>query len=448
MTNPYISLVDVLLVPLYFILLYGIMVYIKKKNPGNLLIQKYLLKGFVFKVMCALFYGLLITYYYGYGDSLSYFRDALFYKQLIANGTESVDFFFTSYKYTHATYNMIAGGSEGGFLVEKIALLFSYFSFSRYLVVTLIFATIAFSGMFKMLSTFAEIMPTWHKRLAIIVLFFPSINVYGSGVLKDTLCIASMGWLLYTSNQVFVKRKFSIKNIVILALSFTIVFVVKIYILAAFVFPYVIYLIMRLVKRIPNRFFRRVVLPSLLGIMLIVYISFSEFINNTLGSYSIENITETVKEQQQSYLNAEDAESGSVFDLGPMEPTISGFIKKMPAGVTAALYRPFVWESRKLIMLFSALESLCILLFTLYVIKKAGIITFCKTILNDPFVFLCLSFSLVFAALVGLSTFNFGTLARYRIPALPFYLAGLLAIWYHATIAKKKKLHENIVLSH
>ena len=444
MYDQYISWIDLLLVPLYFIVLYGIMVYIKRRNPDNILIQKYLLKGFVFKVFCALFYGLLIYYYYGYGDSLSYFRDALFYKQLIANGNESLNFFFVGYNYTHTTYDMIAGGSEGGFLVEKISLVFSYFCFSRYLVVTLIFAAVAYAGMFKMLETFAEIMPQWHRRLAIIVLFFPSVNVYGSGVLKDTLCIASMGWLLYMSNQVFVKKHFSPKNIIILILSFSIIFVVKIYILAAFVLPYIIYLMMKLVKKIPNRFFRRVVLPTLLGTLVIVYLGFSDFIDNTLGSYSIENIVETVKEQQQSYLNAEDAESGSVFDLGPTEPTISGFIKKMPAGVTATLYRPFLWESKKLIMLFSALESLCILLFTVYVIKKCGILPFFRVILNDPFVFLCLSFSLVFAALVGLSTFNFGTLARYRIPAIPFYLTGLLAILYNNMLIRKKMPRENI----
>ena len=34
-------------------------------------------------------------------------------------------------------------------------------------------------------------------------------------------------------------------------------------------------------------------------------------------------------------------------------------------------------------------------------------------------------FSLIFAISVGISSGNFGTLVRYKIPLMPFYLAGL-----------------------
>jgi hypothetical protein len=34
-------------------------------------------------------------------------------------------------------------------------------------------------------------------------------------------------------------------------------------------------------------------------------------------------------------------------------------------------------------------------------------------------------FSLIFAASVGITSANFGTLVRYKIPLIPFYLSGL-----------------------
>jgi len=443
MYQGYVDWIDLLLVPVYFLFLYGLMFRIRKKNPKNLLIQKYFLKGFTFKIICALFYACLIYFYYGLGDSINYFKDVLSFRQLLANDTETFQVLFTDFHYPRDVYGFIGAGNEGGWIVEKLALLLSYLSFSRFLVTTMLFATIAYSGMFKMLEVFVELMPEWHKRLAFIVLFFPSVSIYGSGILKDTLCIASMGWLMYASNQVFVKKHFTFKNIFILVICFVIIYVVKIYIIAAFIVPYILYLLLRLVKRIHSVFIRRVVLPILVGLMALAYIPLAEKIDDSLGRYAMEKLFSTVKEQQTSYLNAEDAESGSTFDIGPMEPTLSDFIKKMPAGITAALFRPFVWESRKFIMLFSALESLIILLFTLYVFWKAGIITFIKQLFENPFVFLCISYSLIFASLVGVTTLNFGTLARYRIPIIPFYLTGLLSILYYVKVIKVKKQHEN-----
>lgn len=446
MYQGYIDWIDLLLVPIYFVLLYGIMLRIKKKNPNNLLIQKYLLRGFKFKIACALFYAMLIYFYYGIGDSINYFKDVLNIQQLIANGNESLKILFKDVYYPREVHGFTGGGNEGGWLVEKVTLLLSYLGFSRFLVTTMLFAALAYSGMFKMLEVFVEMMPEWHKRIAFIVLFFPSVNIYGSGILKDTLCIASMGWMIYASHQLFVKKHFTLKNIFIMALSFTIIYVVKIYILAAFVVPYILFLLLRLVKKINSTLIRRVILPILVGMLVLVYIRFADKIDNSLGIYAVERLFDTVKEQQTSYLKSEESESesGSTFDIGPMEPTLSGFFKKMPAGITATFYRPFIWESSKFIMLFSALESLIILLFTLYVIWSAGFIGFFKQIFKNPFVFLCISYSLIFAAVVGITTLNFGTLARYRIPVIPFYLTGLLAILYYVKVVRVKKQHESI----
>ncbi len=425
-----IDWIDIFLVPAYFFMFLLVLLYIKKKNPQNILIQKYLIKGFVFKVLCAVFYAMLINFYYGFGDSMTYFKDAIFIKHQISIGAANFSVLLDDYKTVTETHNILAGGGPQGLFVEKVALVLSYVSFSRFLVTTLFFAAIAYSGMFKMLQTFNDIMPGWHKRLAMIVLFFPSLSVFGSGVLKDTLCMASLGWLIYCSHQLFVKKQFRLKYVFILLLCATIISVVKVYILAAFIVPYILYLLILLVKRIPNHFIRRIVLPFLLLIVTGFYIYYSKEIDDSLGYYAVDKLFENVKEQSNSYLTSEDAESGAIFDLGTFEPTISGFIAKMPAGIAASIFRPFIWEAKKFIIIFSALESLFLLWLTLYVLYKTGIRRFFGNIFNNPFTFLCITYALLFAALIGLSTYNFGTLARYRIPLIPFYAVGLLNILY------------------
>lgn len=91
-------------------------------------------------------------------------------------------------------------------------------------------------------------------------------------------------------------------------------------------------------------------------------------------------------------------------------------------------------------MLLSALESLFILLFTLFVLIKAGPGAFVKQIIFNPIVFLCMGYSIIFASLVGITSLNFGTLARYRVPVIPFYLMGLVLILYNT----RNKVNKNM----
>jgi hypothetical protein len=113
-----------------------------------------------------------------------------------------------------------------------------------------------------------------------------------------------------------------------------------------------------------------------------------------------------------------------------MDPSLGGIVKKIPIGIATTLYRPFLWESQNLLVLVSALESFMIMAFTILVIFKAGVAASLRAVLTNAFVFLCIFFSFLFAAFVGISTLNFGTLTRYRIPILPFYMVGLLYILY------------------
>ena len=81
-------------------------------------------------------------------------------------------------------------------------------------------------------------------------------------------------------------------------------------------------------------------------------------------------------------------------------------------------------------MMVSGLENLFILLFTLYVHYKVKIIGIFKYFNKNSLLTFSLIFSLFFAFAVGISTSNFGSLVRYRIPLLPFYVSSLIIIRY------------------
>ena len=47
-------------------------------------------------------------------------------------------------------------------------------------------------------------------------------------------------------------------------------------------------------------------------------------------------------------------------------------------------------------------------------------------------------FSLFLAFAIGISTSNFGSLVRYKIPVMPFYIASLFIINYYDSLRDKK----------
>jgi hypothetical protein len=63
---------------------------------------------------------------------------------------------------------------------------------------------------------------------------------------------------------------------------------------------------------------------------------------------------------------------------------------------------------------------------------------FFSAISKEPTVLYCLLFSVLFALFVGATTGNFGSLVRYKIPCMPFYVVGMFIIEYQGKKIKGK----------
>lgn len=446
MEDPTISGFDYFLLPVYCLLLTFIFIQIKKRYPHNILVQKYFIKGFIVKLLGGIFFAFLVYYYYGYGDTLSYFRDSLQLRDLLSNNKISFTQIFTEdYQYFHDRFDMLGSVTESGFLVTKIGFLLTYISFSRFIIATVLMASLCYFGMFRLFQAFVLIAPGRHRLISIFVLFFPTVVIYGSGLFKDPICISALGWLFYATYKMISEKKITLLNVAIVIISALFIIEIKIYILAAYIIPYFIFLIITLVKKIKSALFRAITFPLLILIVVLTYNTFADSIDDVMGSFAVEKLSDNIKGLQNSYDNMTADDAGSNFTIGDFEPTLSGVITKMPVGIVATLYRPFIWEVRKPIILLPALESLLMLLYTIFAFYKAGFLRFFKLLITDATVFLCIFYSLIFAGLVGLSTLNFGTLSRYRIPVIPFFLFGLMLIIQKAMEHKKlQKEHQDI----
>lgn len=429
----YLTIWDLILTPVYLIILSELAKrYRDKHYPTGHPLRPYYLKGLYVKFAGAVFIALVFQYYYGGGDTFNYFTHA---QQINATMSDSFGVWLKVltrssveanpeiYPYASQIYWY---NDPSSYAVCSIAAVFGLLNGTSYLPIALLFAYFSYTGIWAMYRTFTNIYPQFYKELAIAFLFIPSTFVWGSAIFKDTVCMFGLGWLTYTTFRIFINKDFSIKNIFLLALSFYIIAMIKLYILLAFIPALSLWLLMTYAKQIKSPGVRWLVNMLFIGMSIGGFMVLSQRFAEEMGSYSLEKVAKTAATTRDWIGYVSDVQEGSGYDLGEFDPSIVGMLSKFPQAVVVTFFRPFPWEARKVIVALSALEALAFLYLTTRVIltrRKA-----LKKLLKDPNIIFFLIFSVIFAFAVGISSYNFGALSRYKIPCLPFYAAMIVIL--------------------
>lgn len=436
----YLTSWDFLLTPVYLLILVQIAKRQRdKRYPKGHLLRQYYLNGLYVKFAGAIFIALVYQYYYGGGDTFNYFTHAkvvnsalsdsfstwlkLIMRQPVEDNPELYQYRVKLEWYT----------DPSSYTVVTIAALFGLFTGTTYIPTALLFAYFSFTGIWAMYRTFVNLYPMLHKELALAFLFIPSTFVWGSAIFKDTVCMFGLGWLVYTTFRIFINKDFSFKNILLLLLSFYLIYKTKLYILMAFMPALAVWLLTTYSSRVRIAGLRFVLKLAFIAGAAVGFLFFTRIFADELQKYSLENIAGTAA-ATRDWLTRSSGDEGSSYDLGTFDPTIFGMLKKFPQAVVVTLFRPFPWEARKVIVMLTALEALAFVYFTVKAFAKGGLVASIKLIVKDPNILFFLVFSLVFAFAVGISSYNFGALSRYKIPCLPFYAAFLIVLWKYNEI--------------
>lgn len=426
---------DLILFPI-FIFLSSLFFRRLRNTYDDPILRKYHRQGFWIK-MLGCFAFTIFSVYLSPGDSIGlYQKEGNNIYHLILNDSHHFNFIFNKGKEFDETllkdpWNSGYFKSEANFMITRIVVILSFVTFGRYAAINVIFACIAFSGLWKLFLFFYEQYPHMHKKFAIGILYFPTLVFWSSGILKDTLCIASIGWVTYSVYEMLYRKKSFIKNIIILFAFGYLLTIIKVYILISYLPFFVLFIILKNIQGIKNRLLKYMLAPALiLGSMYGFTLALNSY-DQELGAYAVKDITKSIQHLNGAFSSMDGNETAeSNFDLGvEFDGSFKGLFRLAPVAIFTTFYRPFLWESRKASSLLASLESLVLLFFTIYVIFKSGIKTFIKLVLTDPLIMYCFLFSLVFALFVGASTLNFGTLVRYKIPCLPFYTISLFLIF-------------------
>lgn len=428
---------DFVLLPLYLFIFYLVVrKKAKKYEPSGL--KKHFIIAFWLRMAGAVLYGLLIQYYYGYGDTIGFYQGGEVLSAMIRQDITAIKYLFAPAKDIVSAAKAMGFGddipvtmdNDSNAMVMKFSAVLSFFTFNKYLIISVCFGLFSFAGIWKLFYVFYQLNGRRHvKLLALFVLYFPSIWFWGSGLLKEPLCIGTLGYIVYLVYKNFIEKRFSKRDMFTILVMVFILTMVKGYITGILLISFLVILFYNAISKIRNIVFRIATFIMILVVLTIILFALDATV---YVKYFVDSSFNQIQQLQKSYQavqEMEDVSNKGAFLITNMNPSFESIVINSPGVIGTCLFRPFIWESQKIIIFFASLEALATLLFTAYILLKTKFLGFFAYVFSNGFLLFCFIFSILAAMVIGYTTFNFGTLIRYKVFMLPFYFFILIHIY-------------------
>lgn len=359
--------------------------------------------------------------------------------------------------------------------MTRLNAFFMLFSFGKYPVHALFMAMLSFGGQWLLFKTFRRWFAGKESWLLLILFFTPSLFFWTSGVLKEPVTLALMGFFLYAWFKLFIERIYQMKYILPLLLSAVCFMVMKPYVLVLVLFPLLIFTLVH------RRAYQRPVLAYLLALILLTGATTmvlkyvfgkdvvativkrqNDFVSLSYGGrffltpekyvrfeYADTAMLERVDAKRQLYRfrpharymywnmpNLNDtirvsdnsdttlypcvsvcAPAGSGIYFKRLSYSFSSILRMIPDAYVNVLFKPLFYKAPSPTELFASLENVLMLLFILFALLFRSRVPLSRNL----FCFLLYTVLLSFL-LIGLTTTVSGAIVRYKALFLPFLL--------------------------
>lgn len=434
---------DLIVTPIVILLVYSI-AYAIRPSVTDDVNRVYFIPALTVKIIGALAVGFVYQFYYKGGDTFNYHTHGSrhIWEAFMDSPVKGIRLLFndgTDYRdvYPYAS-KILFFTDPTSYAVVKIAAILDLFTFSTYSSTAILFAVLSFIGMWMFFLTFYEQYPELHRRVAIAAFFIPSVFFWGSGLLKDTLTLGALGMATYQVFKIFIEGKRSFSHWLVLVFALYVIYEIKLYILLTFLPAAILWIFLAKLQSMRSLLLKIMVFPFVIcTAATLAYFAMLKAGENS-KKYTMESFATTAQITAYDIRYWTGRDAGSGYTLGELDGTFGSMLRVAPQAINVSLFRPYLWEVNNPLMLLSSLESLILLCLCLYILVTRNL-KILSALAHADIVF-ALVFSISFAFAVGASTFNFGSLVRYKIPMLPFFVLSLVLIMNYSN--KDKKLVE------
>lgn len=387
-----------------------------------------LVAGWVLRTGAGLLLGLLYTYYYNGGDTLIYFDDAArFAAAARADFTAYLNVLFSN---QGLPGDVVYGMDEPRALfLVKIASVFHLVTDGSYWLMACYFSLISFLGAWFLVKRITENQPSLHWPAILAFLFLPSVVFWTSGVIKESLVMGALFFVAGVFVRYWFTRSFSIVEGIVSLLSLWVIWKLKYY-FAAVLLPV---LFATIVFRMINEWFLyRYKTPVKIMVWLLVLVVPTMVMTQLHPNFSPGRFYEVIMENNEAFTQLSDPDD--MIHFGKMETGAVSILVNVPLALVSGLFRPGVWEASTILQWAVALENLVISILTLVALWHWKTVKGSK---NQLLLLAVFTYVFVLCVFITISTPNFGTLTRYRVGYLPFYVFLVLCNKYVMDVVQR-----------
>ncbi len=398
---------------------------------------------FLIKILAGLGLFIIYTRFYGdrkYADIFRYYDDS----RILFNSlrTHPYDFFrmITGYDSTSPElwqyYNEMNNWFNSEMIFNdartmiRLNALFHFASAGTYYPHSIFFCFMGFTGLTAIYKTASASYRQNHVLIAMMVFLMPGVLLWTSGVIKEAFLVFALGIAVYLIYRLAVKKGNQFKNSIGLVVSLFLLLNIKAYMFIVIIpglFAWYISISKMQIGSTKGKSLKKAtefqsILPVYFFVMLIYYTALYNF-SPLLTHFSV---PELMHNKQIEFNNlAQTEKAGSFVEIPTIDNSGWSLVKNAPHAFIYTLIRPAVFEVNNPMMLLAAGENALIallILINIYFLFKSN-----NQFYGQSFLMLSILLIVSLFCLIGWVTPILGAVVRYKVPALPFLGALLVA---------------------
>ncbi len=366
--------------------------------------------GFFFKISMGAALGLVYLYYYSANDTWLFFKDANLLAALGKSDFKDYLRFLAIGEAPDYWVNHLSNSQDRSLFLIKIMSAFSWMDGNNYWISATYFSLISFLAAWYLFSVITQYFENSWLAASLSFLFFPSVAFWSSGLIKETLALASM----YIISGLFLKlinNKKSIWSEWLCAIcGFWVAWSLKYYWAALFgavIFTYL------LVHFFTNKIL--LVKQHKIVVWIITFISLSALVTFLHPNFHLTRFLTVLITNHNDFVNLSD-ENGLIH-FYQFQANWGSVIINAPWALLSGLLRPFIWEARGLTVCLAALENIVISILLITALSRINRVNSYRLLLLS-----IVTYIILLCVFLALSTPNLGSLSRYRVGFLPFLI--------------------------
>lgn len=375
-----------------------------------------LISLFLLKVIAGIFYGWMGTHYSGTAqmvDTWNYHRQGIVEMEILFQRPAE---YFTNlfhnpypdgYGKLFASSDSFWNDLKSNIFIKFLSLL-DLLSQGRYYVNVIFFSYITLFGPLAFFRVMKDLFPGQAGWLPAIIFLCPSFLYWTSGIHKEGLIFLGLGLIIFHVYFAIKDKKLGVRRAAGILLGFFLLFTLRNSMLMIVVPALIAWLA-------ATRWHKRPILACALVYLIFFVLFFSlRYIDSRL------DFPQAVADKQKAFVGLVGQSS---IPIRSLEPTVISFLINLPQTLSLSALRPYPSDIRHLPSLFSAIETLLILiLVTLFIFFR-------KPHLRpaDPVIYFTICFTITLLLVIGFSVNNLGAIVRYRSIGLPLILCPVIA---------------------